>query len=101
MITMQRMYAEVIETANLLEVESGGILVSVEEQKQGHAIIVYRGKNYRRPLKLPTEHLLTKRKAWLRSLEMQRFGVSIHPNFPGQKTLFSFCLLLALLQSYC
>lgn len=76
-ITMQRTYAEVIETANLLEVESGGILVSVDELKQGHAIIIYRGKNYRRPLKLPTEHLLTKRNALLRSLEMQRFGVSI------------------------
>ncbi|KAK4755164.1 hypothetical protein SAY87_008921 [Trapa incisa] len=73
-ITMQRTFSEVIKTADLLEVESGGILVSVEEQKQGHAIIIYRGKNYRRPLKLPTNHLLTKRKALIRSLEMQRFG---------------------------
>ncbi|OWM64422.1 hypothetical protein CDL15_Pgr020389 [Punica granatum] len=73
-ITMQRMYAQIIETANLLEAESGGILVSVDEQKEGHAIIIYRGKNYRRPLKLPAKHLLTKRRALLRSLEMQRLG---------------------------
>lgn len=94
-ITMQRTYAEVIETANLLEVESSGNLVSVDELKQGHAIIIYRGKNYRRPLKLPTEHLLTKRNALLRSLEMQRFGVSICANFPVWPLLLSFTCSVA------
>ncbi|XP_025644917.2 receptor protein kinase TMK1-like [Arachis hypogaea] len=33
----------------MLETESGGILVSVDKLKEGHAIIIYRGKNYRRP----------------------------------------------------
>lgn len=74
-ITMQRVYWRVMYTAKRLEAESGGILVSVEKLKEGHAIIIYRGKNYRRPLKLKSENLLTKRKALHRSLEMQRNGV--------------------------
>ncbi|XP_048130844.1 chloroplastic group IIA intron splicing facilitator CRS1, chloroplastic [Rhodamnia argentea] len=73
-ISMQRSYPQVIGTAKLLEAETGGILVSVDKLKDGHCIIIYRGKNYKRPVKLSTEHLLTKRKALLRSLEMQRFG---------------------------
>lgn len=80
-ISMQRAYPQVISTAKLLEAETGGILVSVDKLKDGHCIIIYRGKNYKRPVKLSTEHLLTKRKALLRSLEMQRFGVSEDPNF--------------------
>lgn len=76
-ITMQRLFGQVIYTAKSLVAETGGILVSVDKIKEGHAIIIYRGKNYRRPLKLRTENLLTKRKALLRSLEMQRLGVSI------------------------
>lgn len=73
-ISMQRAYPQVMCTAKLLEAETGGILVSVDKLKHGHGIIIYRGKNYKRPVKLSTEHLLTKRKALLRSLEMQRFG---------------------------
>lgn len=75
-ITMQKLFAQVIYTAKSLVAESGGILVSVEKLKEGHAIIIYRGKNYRRPLKLMTDNLLTKREALRRSLEMQRLGVS-------------------------
>lgn len=75
-ITMQRLFRQVIYTAKLLEAESSGILVSVNKLKDGHAIIIYRGKNYRRPLKPVPENLLTKREALHRSLEMQRIGVS-------------------------
>lgn len=73
---MQRAFLRVIYTAKMLVAESGGILVSVEKLKEGHAIIIYRGKNYRRPSKLMTDHLLTKREALQRSIELQRIGVS-------------------------
>ncbi|KAL5809917.1 hypothetical protein ACOSQ4_026485 [Xanthoceras sorbifolium] len=46
----------------------------VQKLKEGHAIIIFRGKNNRRPIKLKAENLLTKRKALQRSLEMQRLG---------------------------
>uniref|UniRef100_A0A1S3X7J1 Chloroplastic group IIA intron splicing facilitator CRS1, chloroplastic n=1 Tax=Nicotiana tabacum TaxID=4097 RepID=A0A1S3X7J1_TOBAC len=72
-ITMQKIFSQVIHTANLLEAESGGILVSVDKLKEGHAIIIYRGKNYRRPELVP-QNLLNKRLALSRSLEMQRLG---------------------------
>lgn len=75
-ITMQKLFAQVIYTAKSLVAESGGILISVDKLKEGHAIIIYRGKNYRRPLKLMTQNLLSKRQALRRSLEMQRLGVS-------------------------
>ncbi|XP_022737625.1 chloroplastic group IIA intron splicing facilitator CRS1, chloroplastic-like isoform X2 [Durio zibethinus] len=73
-ITMQRVFVRVIHTAKLLVAESGGILVSIEKLKDGHAIIIYRGKNYRRPLKLMTDNLLTKREALQRSIELQKIG---------------------------
>ena len=72
---MQRSFSKVFYTAKLLESESGGVLVSIDKLKEGHAIIIYRGKNYRRPLKLVPKNLLTKREALDRSLEMQRIGV--------------------------
>ncbi|CAN4083190.1 unnamed protein product [Withania somnifera] len=72
-ITMQKIFSQVIHTAKLLEAESGGILVSVDKLKEGHAIIIYRGKNYRRPELVP-QNLLNKRQALCRSLEMQRLG---------------------------
>lgn len=75
-ITMQRLFHQVKYTAKLLEAESGGILVSVNKLKEGHAIIIYRGKNYQRSSKPILGNLLTKRKALCRSLEMQRIGVS-------------------------
>ncbi|ESW11169.1 hypothetical protein PHAVU_008G007700 [Phaseolus vulgaris] len=73
-ITMQKLFSQVINTAKLLETESGGILVSVDNLKRGHAIIIYRGKNYTRPSVKLAKNLLTKRKALRRSLELQRFG---------------------------
>lgn len=72
---MQRSFPQVLHTAKFLESESGGVLVSIEKLKEGHAIIIYRGKNYKRPLKLVPKNLLTKRDALHRSLEMQRIGV--------------------------
>lgn len=75
-ITMQRALNQVNYTAKLLEAESGGILVSVDKLKEGYAIIIFRGKNYKRPLHSVSKNLLTKRKALSRSLEMQRIGVS-------------------------
>ncbi|KAH7533264.1 hypothetical protein FEM48_Zijuj04G0112200 [Ziziphus jujuba var. spinosa] len=73
-MTMQRLFQQVMYTAKLLEAESGGILVSVDKLKEGHAIIIYRGKNYQRSSKPISGNLLTKRKALSRSLEMQRIG---------------------------
>ncbi|XP_027349462.1 chloroplastic group IIA intron splicing facilitator CRS1, chloroplastic isoform X2 [Abrus precatorius] len=73
-ITMQRLFSKVLDTAKLLEIESGGILVSVDKLKEGHAIIIYRGKNYRRTSIKVAKNLLTKREALRRSLEMQRLG---------------------------
>ncbi|KAL6652599.1 hypothetical protein ACP70R_011524 [Stipagrostis hirtigluma subsp. patula] len=58
--------------ARTLEAESGGILVAVERVSKGHAIIIYRGKNYRRPSTLRPKTLLNKRDALKRSLEYQR-----------------------------
>lgn len=72
---MQRSFSQVLYTAKSLESESGGVLVSIDKLKEGHAIIIYRGKNYRRPIKLVPKNLLTKREALNRSLEMQRIGV--------------------------
>ncbi|XP_049384304.1 chloroplastic group IIA intron splicing facilitator CRS1, chloroplastic isoform X1 [Solanum stenotomum] len=72
-ITMQKIFSQVIHTAKLLETESGGILISVDKIKEGHAMIIYRGKNYRRPESVP-QNLLNKRQALCRSLEMQRLG---------------------------
>ncbi|KAG5051233.1 hypothetical protein JHK85_003738 [Glycine max] len=71
---MQKLFSQVINTAKLLETESGGILVSVDKLKEGHAVIVYRGKNYKRPSRKLAKNLLTKREALRRSLEMQRIG---------------------------
>ncbi|XP_010550103.1 PREDICTED: CRM-domain containing factor CFM2, chloroplastic [Tarenaya hassleriana] len=58
--------------AEVLEAESGGILVAVERVSKGYAIIVYRGKNYQRPASLRPQTLLTKREALKRSIEAQR-----------------------------
>lgn len=74
-ITMQKLLTQVMHTAKLLEAESGGVLVSVDKLKEGHAIIIFRGKNYQRPWKPICGNLLSKRKALHRSLEMQRIGV--------------------------
>ncbi|XP_004489340.1 CRM-domain containing factor CFM2, chloroplastic isoform X2 [Cicer arietinum] len=60
------------QTALTLEAESGGILVAVERVSKGHAIIVYRGKNYSRPSCLRPRTLLNKKQALKRSIEAQR-----------------------------
>lgn len=65
--------------ARMLEIESGGILVDIVTTSKGQAMIVYRGKNYQRPSELRPRHLLTKRQALKRSLEMQRMQVK--PSF--------------------
>ncbi|KAL4568413.1 hypothetical protein LXL04_024025 [Taraxacum kok-saghyz] len=63
---------EVHGTARMLEAESGGILVAVERVRKGHAIIIYRGKNYKRPPNLRPQTLLNKKEALKRSIEAQR-----------------------------
>ncbi|GFP97430.1 chloroplastic group iia intron splicing facilitator crs1 chloroplastic [Phtheirospermum japonicum] len=72
-ITMQKNFSQVMHTAKCVEAESGGTLVSIVKLKEGHAIIVYRGKNYKRP-KTAAINLLNKREALSRSLEIQRLG---------------------------
>lgn len=59
-------------TAKMLAYESGGVLVATVKVSKGQAIIVYRGKNYQRPLHIRPRHLLTKRQALKRSIELQR-----------------------------
>ncbi|RCV30800.1 hypothetical protein SETIT_6G124900v2 [Setaria italica] len=73
-ITKQNQARQIMYTANLLEVETGGILIAVEKLTTSHAIILYRGKNYRRPEKSSSSNLLTKREALQRSIEVQRRG---------------------------
>jgi hypothetical protein len=73
-------FADVKRIALSLEAESGGILVSVDKVSKGYAIVVFRGKNYRRPSSLRPRNLLSKRKALARSIELQRHQV-----------LFRFC----------
>lgn len=63
---------EIQSVARTLEAESGGILVAVERVRKGHAIIVYRGKNYQRPASLRPQTLLNKKEALKRSIEAQR-----------------------------
>ncbi|XP_006663567.2 CRM-domain containing factor CFM3, chloroplastic/mitochondrial [Oryza brachyantha] len=65
-------FGEVKKIALSLEAESGGILVSVDKVSKGYAIVVFRGKDYRRPSKLRPRNLLSKRKALARSIEIQR-----------------------------
>jgi RNA-binding protein YhbY len=55
-----------------LEAESGGVLVSVDKTMKGYAIILYRGKNYQMPFRLRPSNLLTRKKAFARSIELQR-----------------------------
>ncbi|XP_047337737.1 CRM-domain containing factor CFM3, chloroplastic/mitochondrial-like [Impatiens glandulifera] len=73
LISKQKNAAFIEETARLLEYESGGILVTIETIPKGHALIYYRGKNYRRPISLRPRNLLTKAKALRRSIAMQRY----------------------------
>uniref|UniRef100_A0A1D1YQQ7 CRM-domain containing factor CFM3, chloroplastic/mitochondrial n=1 Tax=Anthurium amnicola TaxID=1678845 RepID=A0A1D1YQQ7_9ARAE len=65
-------FAQVKHAAISLEAESGGILISLDKTTKGYAIIIYRGKNYRRPHVLRPKNLLTRRQALARSIELQR-----------------------------
>ncbi|KAF5479535.1 hypothetical protein F2P56_000346 [Juglans regia] len=71
-ISKEKSIEAVHQEARTLESESGGILVAVERVNKGYAIIVYRGKNYKRPASLRPQTLLNKREAMKRSLEAQR-----------------------------
>ncbi|KAK6139625.1 hypothetical protein DH2020_026632 [Rehmannia glutinosa] len=68
----RKTFSQVRHIALSLEAESGGVLVSVERTPKGYVIIVYRGKNYQRPLAFRPRNLLTKRQALARSIELQR-----------------------------
>ncbi|GAB2300326.1 hypothetical protein Dimus_034362 [Dionaea muscipula] len=67
-----RSIAEAHKMAGILEEESGGILVAVERVSKGFAIIIYRGRNYRRPASLRPRTLINKKEAMKRSLDAQR-----------------------------
>jgi len=69
-------FEHVESAARTLEAESGGILIAVERVNKGHAIIIYRGKNYRRPADLRPKTLLSKKEAMKCSLEAQRCAVN-------------------------
>ncbi|KAG8090224.1 hypothetical protein GUJ93_ZPchr0011g27074 [Zizania palustris] len=71
-VVKAKSFGDVKKTALSLEAESGGILVSVDRVSKGYAIVVFRGKDYRRPSKLRPRNLLSKRKALARSIEIQR-----------------------------
>lgn len=75
-ITKQTGIRQITYTAKLLELMTGGALVAVEKVRSHHVIIIYRGKNYRRPIKLLPDNLLNKKEALRRSIEAQRRGVS-------------------------
>ncbi|XP_078152777.1 maize chloroplast splicing factor-like protein isoform X1 [Carex rostrata] len=73
-ITKQTGISQITYTAKLLELMTGGALVAVENVRSHHVIIIYRGKNYRRPMKLLPDNLLNKKEALRRSIEAQRRG---------------------------
>ena len=79
---MYREKEKVEKIARMLEIESGGVLVGICTIPVGVAIIVYRGKNYQRPIDgvsaqghpngLRPRGLLTKRQAWQRFNQKRR-----------------------------
>uniref|UniRef100_A0ACD5UQF3 Uncharacterized protein n=1 Tax=Avena sativa TaxID=4498 RepID=A0ACD5UQF3_AVESA len=72
LICKEHSMEDVKYAARTLEAESGGILVAMERVSKGHAIIMYRGKNYQRPSTLRPKSLLNKKDALKRSVELQR-----------------------------
>lgn len=74
-------FEQIKKIALALEAESGGVLVSVDKVSKGYSILVYRGKDYKRPSMLRPKNLLTKRKALARSIELQRHEVCIQTYF--------------------
>ncbi|KAK9705445.1 hypothetical protein RND81_07G057700 [Saponaria officinalis] len=78
-IVSGKSFAQVKHIAISLEAESGGVLVSIDKTLKGYIIIFYRGKNYRRPVRLKPRNLLTRRQALARSIELQRLeGLKHH-----------------------
>jgi hypothetical protein len=77
LICKEHSMEDVKYAARTLEAESGGILVAVERVSKGHAIIMYRGKNYQRPSTLRPKSLLNKKDALKRSVELQRRKVKL------------------------
>ncbi|KAL6655888.1 hypothetical protein ACP70R_006714 [Stipagrostis hirtigluma subsp. patula] len=71
-IVKGKSFAQVKHIAISLEAESGGVLISLDKTTKGYAIILYRGKNYRRPQIMKPRNLLTRRQALARSIELQR-----------------------------
>ncbi|KAL8105000.1 CRM-domain containing factor CFM3A, chloroplastic/mitochondrial isoform X2 [Apium graveolens] len=71
-IVNSKNFEHVKKIALSLEAESGGVLVSVDKVSKGYAVVVFRGKEYKRPPTLRPKNLLTKRKALARSIELQR-----------------------------
>ncbi|WOH12762.1 hypothetical protein DCAR_0832270 [Daucus carota subsp. sativus] len=71
-IVNSKNFEHVKKIALSLEAESGGVLVSVDKVSKGYAVVVFRGKEYKRPPALRPKNLLTKRKALARSIEIQR-----------------------------
>lgn len=71
-IVNSKNFEHVKKIALSLEAESGGVLVSVDKVSKGYAVVVFRGKEYKRPPALRPKNLLTKRKALARSIELQR-----------------------------
>ncbi|KAI4317958.1 hypothetical protein L6164_025778 [Bauhinia variegata] len=71
-IVKAKSFEQVKKVALALEAESGGVLVSVDKVSKGYAIVVFRGKDYKRPSMLRPKNLLTKRRALARSIELQR-----------------------------
>ncbi|PKA48839.1 Chloroplastic group IIA intron splicing facilitator CRS1, chloroplastic [Apostasia shenzhenica] len=108
-ICNNRCIENVERDARTLESESGGILVAVERVSKGYAIIIFRGKNYRRPADLRPKTLLNKKEALKRALEAQRYkslklyALRLSENIDGFNhqvgVLFTNCS--ALLNSYC
>lgn len=80
-IVKAKTFDQVKSIALALEVESGGVLVSVDKVSKGYAVIVFRGKDYQRPSTLRPKNLLTKRKALARSIELQRREVHYSTTF--------------------
>jgi RNA-binding protein YhbY len=71
-IVKRKSFPQVKHIAISLEAESGGVLISLDKTTKGYAIILYRGKNYRRPHILRPNNLLTGKQALERSIELQR-----------------------------
>ncbi|KAM0898993.1 hypothetical protein ACQ4PT_021581 [Festuca glaucescens] len=86
-ITKQTRAYQITYTSMLLEVETGGMLIATQKLTNSHAIILYRGKNYRRPTKSEPSNLLTKREALRRSIEVQRRGSMKYYVWERQKSI--------------